>query len=55
MAAVLTRAFPNWFLETKPERGWEEREKRKRRRKGKEEKEKGRSGASKQPPIMARV
>ena len=40
MAAVLARAFPNWFLETKTERGWEEREKRKRRKEEKREREK---------------
>ena len=42
MAAVLARAFPNWFLETKTERGWEEREKRKRRKEEKGEREKRR-------------
>ena len=42
MAAVLARAFPNWFLETNMERGWEGREKRKRRKEEKGEREKRR-------------
>ena len=49
MAAVLALAFPNWFLETKTERGWEEREKRKRRKEGRERR-KGEAAPANSPP-----
>jgi hypothetical protein len=54
MAAVLACPSPNRFFENKIERArGEEREKIKEG--GGEREEKGRSGTSKQPPIMARV